>query len=74
VVSAGTGPFEPLINSAEAAGLLQIHPKTIQRMARKGQVPGHRIGDLWRFRESELDIWLKAEVSSNGHSRLEREG
>lgn len=56
--------FEPLLNSEEAAELLKIHPKTLQRMARMGRVPAKRIGDLWRFRASELDRWLKCELSS----------
>jgi len=44
--------FERVLNTEEAAALLQIHPKTLQRMAREGTVPAFRIGDLWRFRAS----------------------
>ena len=57
-------PFEPLLDSSEAATLLNIHPKTLQRMARAGTIPGFRIGDLWRFRASTLDKWLFSIVSS----------
>jgi hypothetical protein len=28
--------IEPLLDTEEAAALLQIHPKTLQRMARRG--------------------------------------
>jgi len=55
--------FEPLLDSAAAAKLLRIHPKTLQKMARSGTVPGHRIGDLWRFRVSELDTWIREAVN-----------
>ena len=41
--------FEPLIDSEEAAALLRIHPKTLQRMARRGAVRGYQRGKLWRF-------------------------
>ena len=51
--------FEPLLDSNEAADLLKIHPKTLQRMARRGEVAGIRIGKLWRFRASELNEWLQ---------------
>ena len=61
-------PFEPLLDSQEAAALLKIHPKTLQKLARAGQVPALRLGDLWRFRASVLDAWLKNEVSSQCHS------
>jgi len=52
--------FEPMVDSIEAASFLRIHPKTLQKMARKGIIPGHQIGDLWRFRLSELDEWLRS--------------
>ena len=42
--------FERLVDSREAAALLQIHPKTLQRLARKGEIRAMRIGRLWRFR------------------------
>ena len=51
--------FEPLLDSDEAATLLKIHPKTLQKMARRGEVYGIHLGKLWRFRASDLDAWLK---------------
>ena len=60
--------FEKVLNTDEAAALLQIHPKTLQRMARRGMVPAFRIGDLWRFRASLLDQWLRSDLSSKSHS------
>jgi excisionase family DNA binding protein len=56
--------FEPLLDSQRAAALLGIHPKTLQKLARAGIVPSHRIGDLWRFRASELDTWLRDGINS----------
>ncbi len=50
--------FEPLLDSDEAAALLKIHPKTLQRMARNGEITGVQIGKLWRFRASVLNAWL----------------
>ena len=56
--------FEPLLDTQRAAALLSIHPKTLQKLARAGTVPSHRIGDLWRFRASELDTWLQTGINS----------
>jgi excisionase family DNA binding protein len=53
------GEFEPLLDSEEAAALIKIHPKTLQRMARHGEITGIRIGKLWRFRASSLNRWLE---------------
>jgi len=51
--------FEPLLDSDEAAALLKIHPKTLQRMARRGEIAAVRIGKLWRFRLSDLAEWIE---------------
>jgi hypothetical protein len=37
--------FERLVDSLEAAALLQIHSKTLQRLARKGEIRVMRIGN-----------------------------
>lgn len=51
--------FERFLDSHQAAALLQIHPKTLQRLARKGEIRAMRIGKLWRFRTSDLDVWVE---------------
>lgn len=51
--------FERFLDSHQAAELLQIHPKTLQRLARKGEIRAMRIGKLWRFRTSDLDVWVE---------------
>jgi len=51
--------FEPLLDTVEAAKLLRIHPKTLRRSARLGEIPATRIGRLWRFRASVLNEWLE---------------
>jgi excisionase family DNA binding protein len=60
--------FEPLISTDEAAGLLGIHIKTLQLMARKGRIPGKRIGKFWRFRKSELDAWLRDDINYRSYA------
>ena len=56
--------FEPLLDSDEAAQLLRIHPKTLQRMARNRRIHGIQVGKLWRFRASDLEIWLRTKKAS----------
>ena len=46
--------IEPLISTEQAAAMLSVHPKTIQRMARRGDIKGLQIGNRWRFRASAL--------------------
>lgn len=56
--SFGVNEFEPLLDSEEAARLLRIHPKTLQKMARRGEIHGTHVGKLWRFRASDLNDWI----------------
>ena len=53
----------PLLNTEEAAKLLRIHPKTLQRMARKGEIPAMQIGKLWRFAASALLLWQDQKIA-----------
>jgi excisionase family DNA binding protein len=67
--------FEPLIGSLDASKLLgNIHVKTLQRYARRGNLPGYQIGGHWYFRASELDSWLRSRLNSSCHPcRLQEE-
>ena len=53
-----------LLDSVEAAAVLGIHPKTLQRMARSGEIRVIRVGKLWRFRCSEIDMWIERKLAS----------
>ena len=55
---------EPLIDSDEAAAIMKIHPKTLQKLARRGVVRGVHIGKLWRFRASEIERWIDRQFAS----------
>jgi excisionase family DNA binding protein len=65
--------FEPLLDSDEAAALLKIHPKTLQRMARRGEIPGIQLGKLWRFRASALNTWMNRIVTPEYPNRFNLE-
>ncbi len=62
-VAASRTQFEPLLDSDEAAALLKIHPKTLQRMARNGEITAIQIGKLWRFRASQLNQWMESKLA-----------
>ncbi|WP_433973015.1 helix-turn-helix domain-containing protein [Tunturiibacter lichenicola] len=63
-VSVARGLPEPLLDSDEAASIMKIHPKTLQKLARKGIVRGVHIGKLWRFRASEIEEWIDRQLAS----------
>ena len=54
----GRSGIEPLLDSHKAAAMLDVHPRTLQRMALRGQISGVQVGKLWRFRASAIDEWI----------------
>lgn len=52
----------------EAAELVRVHPKTVRRMAGRGELPGHFRFGRWFFYASELDCWMRTELHSSRHS------
>jgi excisionase family DNA binding protein len=63
-------PNEEVLTTEEAAKYLKIHPRTLTRFARAGNIPSFQIGTHWRFLRSALDEWMHSEVTSNTNSSL----
>jgi excisionase family DNA binding protein len=66
--------FEPLLSLREAANLLGMHWKTLEIFARRGQVPGTKVGKRWRFRASVLDHWLADRLGPTNSEGLVTQG
>jgi excisionase family DNA binding protein len=64
---------EPLIDAVQAAELLNVHPKTVKRLAAEGRIPAMKIGKLWRFLPSALDTWMRSQIQCAGHPCSVRE-
>lgn len=55
-------PIEKLLTSQEVGALLGIHYKVAERMARRGELPGFKVGKFWRYRPSALAAWLESKA------------
>jgi excisionase family DNA binding protein len=59
---------ERFLDCTAAAGILGgVHPKTVERWAREGRIPAYRYFRHWRFRASELELWMRSQVNSIRH-------
>jgi len=47
----------------ELSGYLRVHPSTIYKLLRRGELPGFRIGTDWRFNVDVIDRWCSAQLS-----------
>lgn len=51
---------EIALTTAEVAAKLRKAPKWVSEAARTGILPGFKVGNAWRFYESQLDAALSA--------------
>lgn len=47
----------------EVAAYLKAGKRTVYRLAQKGEIPAFKLGGTWRFRRSELDLWIAESIS-----------
>ena len=63
-----------LLTLNEAAELLQVSTRTLQRMIHSGEMPALKVGGQWRVREAQLRQWVeKREGSARAMGTLGRE-
>jgi len=53
-----------LLTLSEAAELLQVSTRTLQRMIRQKELPAFKVGGQWRLREAQLRDWVEQKEHS----------
>jgi PTS system nitrogen regulatory IIA component len=48
-----------IMTAEDVAKYLKITPATVYRLAQKGELPGAKIGRVWRFRKEAIDNLLQ---------------
>jgi len=60
-----------LFTLAEAANILQVSTRTLQRMIRSGELPAFKVGGQWRVRETQLRQWVENREGSRDEGEKE---
>ena len=47
-----------VVTVKELAAYLRVHPSTIYKLLRLGELPGFRVASEWRFNLATIDRWL----------------
>jgi excisionase family DNA binding protein len=53
--------YPEILTLQQAAEMLQISERTIQRMLKKGEIPGTQVGGQWRFDREQLRAMVRGE-------------
>jgi excisionase family DNA binding protein len=57
-----------ILTASQVAALLQVHLRTVYKLAQQGTIPGRKFGGGWRFSKSEI---LKMVTRNEGKGHLE---
>ena len=61
---------DPIMTVEEIAEYLSLHPLTVRRLARDGEIPAFKVGRQWRVKRALLDKWIADQTAQNaGASR-----
>lgn len=44
----------------DIATYLHVSKDTVRNWIKKNNMPGHKVGHLWRFKKSEVDNWISS--------------
>jgi len=47
----------PVLTVRDLSHYLRVHPTTVYRLLKTGQLPAFRVGSDWRFNIEEIDRW-----------------
>ena len=61
--------MKPIINSKEAAQLLQMSPAYINSLALAGDIPAFKLGDDWRFVTDQLISYMADKAAQQQRQR-----
>jgi len=56
---------EDILTIDEVAKYLRVSERTVYEWAQKGEIPAGKIGTAWRFKKSDLEIWVNDHLSIN---------
>jgi len=62
--------MKEILTPHDAAKYLCVHVRTIYRLAKKGEIPGRKIGGSWRFKKNTLDEWLSGRENISSRKKL----
>jgi excisionase family DNA binding protein len=57
---------DEILDTKEVAKLLKVHTRTIARLVERGELKAFRVGDLLRFRRSDIDKFIEKQINQGG--------
>jgi excisionase family DNA binding protein len=65
--------YPEIMTMPQAAEFLQVSTRTLQRMVKRGEIPGRQVGSQWRFDRDQLREWVRDGGSIMATARAQQE-
>jgi len=55
---------DTIMTIEDVAKYIKVSERTVLDWAQKGDIPSGKLGNVWRFQQSEIDQWIKKKLSA----------
>lgn len=63
-------PDKKLLTLQDVAEYLQIKERTIYGWVQNGKIPGFKLGNSWRFKQEDIDLWIEERKRDTPRSQI----
>ncbi len=56
---------ESILSAEEVANILQVHPRTVKRLANQRTLIGFQVAGKWRFRASAIEDYIREQENKS---------
>lgn len=53
---------DEILEVKDVAQILKVSTRTVIRLAERGELTAFKVGDLWRFRRSDVDDYIEQQI------------
>ena len=57
---------DQIMTVKEVAEYLKVNERTVYRMAADSKIPAFKVGGSWRFKQAEIERWIKMQSNDSG--------
>ena len=55
---------DDILTISDVSHLLKVLEKTLYGLAQKGDLPGFKVGGLWRFQRAAINPWIQVKTQA----------
>ena len=62
-----TKPKSEIWTITDIAEYLKVAERTLYRLVAAKKIPAFKVGGMWRFSKTEIDLWIKRQSNKSGY-------